>query len=89
MKLGMLAAVLAAAVGAAGLALTSGCVRCQVGSTKCDGNAAYTCLSNGFWRKSMSCDQVGIQSGKPFACCNVQRKNGELGSTCLPAEECK
>lgn len=71
-------------------ALVAGCVRCPVGTTKCDGNAAVACLSNGLWQRYLDCDQVAARSdGGAWVCCNVQPSDGQPGAACVPASECK
>jgi hypothetical protein len=69
------------------LLFTSGCIRCKIGTTRCDGNAAVACLSNGTWHKFLDCDQVARQTGEgPWSCQQVPRTDGQLESTCLPVK---
>lgn len=70
--------------------LAAGCIRCPIGTTRCDGNGAVACLSNGTWRRYLDCDEVASRSdGGAWVCCNVQPADGgPPGAACLPASEC-
>jgi hypothetical protein len=70
--------------------VAGGCVRCQPGTTKCDGNAAIACLSNGMWQRFLDCNQVTPPGdGGAWVCCDVQQPASRAGATCLPAKECR
>lgn len=68
--------------------LWGGCIRCPVGTTRCDGNAAIACLSNSTWTRYRDCDEVaGRADGGAWVCCNVQQDAGAVAA-CVPASEC-
>ena len=63
---------------------------CTPESTRCRGNVAEICGSDGRYRELADCDQVSAQSGIAFTCGHVDEETPDgpvEGFTCLPATE--
>jgi len=59
-----------------------GCVKqCDVNATRCDGNVAQYCGSNGRWLVTADCEAVTRRSGQTFVCGPLPDQGG---ATCLP-----
>lgn len=74
----------AMAILAAVALLTMACEECDPSDTRCRGDIADICSSNGQWELMMDCAEVE-GGGTPWTCC-YDPETGD--DNCMPAEAC-
>jgi hypothetical protein len=75
-------AILLAALAVASCRPTDGCTPAE---SRCTGQTAEVCDSNGRWQTLADCDRVSEQSGAAFVCgATSLPEGGAPGYTCLP-----
>jgi len=68
--------------------LPSGCEhdRCPFGSTRCHGNSAEVCGSDGSWLVALDCDELARQTYVAWVCAEESVGDAGVEHTCVLAE---
>lgn len=59
---------------------------CVTNKTKCEGNSARICNSQGHWIDFQNCDETAKLSGGDWVCCALPGEDSDV--TCLPKDQC-